>query len=283
LDMHFKLLHMYKLLILLSCLIITLSCSKENFDVANLNGNEISAFGHGGMGTRSTYPINTYESLMKCLNFGSDGTELDIQMTKDSVLIAFHDIDLSESTNISGLVNSLNWSEIKNAHYTDPLYTSYSIISLDQFFSNVINLHEYDFTFDCKINSGNDDPIIYNTKYTNAISQIINKFNLTKNVYIESQSEDFLRLLQQKNSNYKLFIYPNSFNSGLEIATRMNLFGITISTDIVNKKQIEIAHNNNLFVAIWGISSKGANSDGIKKNPDFIQSDKIKNLVDLLD
>ena len=133
-DMHFKLLHMYKLLILLSCLIITLSCSKENFDVANLNGNEISAFGHGGMGTRSTYPINTYESLMKCLNFGSDGTELDIQMTKDSVLIAFHDIDLSESTNISGLVNSLNWSEIKNAHYTDPLYTSYSIISLDQFF-----------------------------------------------------------------------------------------------------------------------------------------------------
>ena len=80
-----------------------------------------------------------------------------------------------------------------------------------------------------------------------------------------------------------MFIYPNSFNSGLEIATRMNLFGITISTDIVNKKQIEIAHNNNLFVAIWGISSKGANSDGIKKNPDFIQSDKIKNLVDLLD
>ena len=180
------------------------------------------------------------------------------------------------------MVNSLTWSEIQNAHYKNPLYTSYSIISLDQLFSNIDNLNQYDFTFDCKLNYGNENIDTYNSRYVNALEQIITKFNLINNVYIESQKEDFLTLLQQKNTDYKLFIYPTSFNEGLDIATRLNLFGITISTDYVSKEEIEIAHSNNLYIAIWGIGSKSANSDGIKKNPDFIQSDKIKNLISLL-
>jgi glycerophosphoryl diester phosphodiesterase len=263
--------------------ILNFSCSKNEFSVSNLNGNKVAAFGHGGMGTRSTYPINSYESLMKCLNFGSDGTELDVQLTKDNVLIAFHDNNLSESTTISGLVNTLNWSEIKEAHYTNPLYTNYSVISLTQLFSNIDNLHEYTYTFDCKLNYGIDDPSSYNTRFTNAIEQLINKFNLINNVFIEAQDEAFLTLLKLKRANYKLFIYPNSFNSGLEIAQRLNLYGITISTDLVSKENIEIAHNSNIHIAIWSIGSKAANIEGIHKNPDFIQSDKIKNLIDLVE
>ena len=263
--------------------ILTLSCSKNEFSVNNLNGNKVAAFGHGGMGTKSNYPINSFESIMKCLNFGADGTELDVQLTKDNVLIAFHDNNLAESTTSLGLVNTLNWADIKEAHYTNPLYTNYSVISLDQLFSNIDNLHQYTYTFDCKLNYGSDDPISYNTRFTNAIEQIVNKFNLINNVFIEAQDETFLTLLKLKRNNYKLFIYPNSFNSGLEIAQRLNLYGITISTAIVSKENIETAHKSNIHVAIWSIGSKAANIEGINKNPDFIQSDKIKNLIDLVE
>jgi glycerophosphoryl diester phosphodiesterase len=264
-------------------LMIILSCSKEEFNINNLNGNRISAFGHAGMGNRSTYPINSYESLSKCLNFGADGTELDVQMTKDSILIAFHDENLASSTNISGLVHSLNWAEIKNARYTNINYANYSIITLDQLFSNTKYLYAYDFTFDVKLYPGNNNVNKYYNTYVNQIDKIIGKYNLLNNTFIESHNEDFLKLLQEKNSSYKLFINPVSFENGLETAKKMNLFGITISTENITNNQIDIAHDNNLFVAIWSIHSTKGNKNGIRKNPDFIQTDKIKNLIDLLD
>lgn len=127
------------------------SCKKEKFDIENLNGNKILALGHGGMGLGDTYPMDSAESILHCLNLGMDGTEFDVQMTADSVLVAYHDSELSQSTNLKGTINSLNWSEVKNAHYKETLYLNYTIISLDQLFSNLPNPQQYKFTFDCKL------------------------------------------------------------------------------------------------------------------------------------
>ncbi len=270
-------------LILISFLIVTLSCSKEEFDIQNLNGNKISALGHSGMGNRSAYPRNSYESLTKSLNLGADGIEIDLQLTKDNVLIAFHDEDLSESTNIKGLVRSLTWSEIQNAYYTNPLYTSYSIISMDQLLSNTDDMHQYNYTLDCKYHPLSNDDTQYETDYINALSQLITKFNLINNAYIESQSEDFLRLLQLENNEFNLFINPYSFEYGLETANKLGLFGISMSTDNISEDQIEAAHDNNLFIAIWGVQTNGDNTRAVNKNPDFIQTDCISHLVNLLD
>ena len=273
--MPFKL-FMSQKLILISFLIVTLSCSKEEFDIQNLNGNKISALGHSGMGNRSAYPRNSYESLTKSLNLGADGIEIDLQLTKDNVLIAFHDEDLSESTNIKGLVRSLTWSEIQNAYYTNPLYTSYSIISMDQLLSNTDDMHQYNYTLDCKYHPLSNDDTQYETDYINALSQLITKFNLINNAYIESQSEDFLRLLQLENNEFNLFINPYSFEYGLETANKLGLFGISMSTDNISEDQIEAAHDNNLFIAIWGVQTNGDNTRAVNKNPDFIQTDYMK-------
>ena len=63
----------------------------------------------------------------------------------------------------------------------------------------------------------------------------------------------------------------------------MNLYGITISTDIISKEQIEIAHAKNLRVAIWGLYTENDNIEGIRKNPDYMQTDKVEDLLDLLE
>ena len=102
-------------------------------------------------------------------------------------------------------------------------------------------------------------------------------------MYFESQNSDFLIKLKNDNPEYKLFIYPPSFEIGLEVALNIELFGITISTDEISREQIEIAHSNNLFVSIWNVNSKNANIAAINKNPDCIQTDKVKHLVNLLD
>ena len=273
---------MRKIIISFIILISVVSCEKEEFDIINLNDNKIIALGHAGMGSGDAYPMNSYESILKCLNFGMDGTELDVQMTKDSVLVAYHDQDLSENSNIDGIINSLNWYDIKNAYYTQTPYLNYSIISLEELFSNIDDLHKYKFTFDCKLYTNNINTNQFYTSYINAVVKLIQKYNLENNVYIESQSEVFLRMFKNLDPNYKLFIYSSSFESGLDIALSLDLFGLTMSIRDISKDQIEIAHNNNLWVAIWNIHSESDNIEAIHKNPDFIQTNEVRSLIELI-
>lgn len=56
----------------------------------------ISIFAHRGA---SGYALeNTFKAFEKAKKMGADGIELDVQCTKDSVLVVFHDIDLFRLT-----------------------------------------------------------------------------------------------------------------------------------------------------------------------------------------
>lgn len=283
LDIHFEI-EIMKRIPIIFCLVFAIiaSCKKEAFDIVNLNGNRITALGHAGMGVGNTYPMDSYESILKCLNLGMDGSEFDVQMTRDSILILFHDMDFTERTNLKGSVNSLNWDEIKNAHYTQTLFLDYSIISMEQLFSNIENLQQYKFTFDCKMDSNIPNSKKYYESFINAIIKIAQKYELEDNIYIEAENVEFLTQFKNKKPDYKLFIYPSSFESGLNTALFLKLSGITISTRDITKEQIKMAHDNNLWIAIWNTHTDDDNIDAISKNPDFIQTDNVRNLVKLL-
>jgi glycerophosphoryl diester phosphodiesterase len=252
-----------------------LSCKKEMYIIDNLYDNKIKVIEHGGMGIASIYPMNSYESIIKCLSLGADGVEFDVQMTKDSVLVLFHNQNLSQGTNLKGKISELLWSEVKNGRFIGTPYLNYAIISLDELFSNINNLHRYCYTLDCK-------PDQYEDIYIRALIQIIEKYELKESVYIESSSESFLRKLQEKRPEYKLFIYPTSFEGGLKTAVDLNLYGITISTAIVTKEQIQQAHNHGIRVAVWNVHSQSENRKAIEKNPDIIQTDNLVHLLKIL-
>lgn len=264
--------------------LLLFSCQKEDeiFNIVNLNRNNITVLGHGGMGIASTYPIDTYESIVNCLNLGTDGSEIDVQMTKDSVLVAFHDSDLDTKTNLSGMISQHNYDEIKDAYYDETPYMTYSLVSLDQLFSNIEDLASYKFTFDCKLYNADASNDAYLTTFADAIVKISKKYNLQRRIYIESNDKNFLTLLANKNERFKLFIYPQTFEEGLATASELNLYGITISNDDISAEQMLLAHNQGFRVAVWNVETEQNNLDAIRKNPDFIQTDKVKYLVSTL-
>ena len=267
----------------ISAILITLlSCKKEDeFDIVNLNNNQITVLGHGGMGISNKYPPNSLESILNCLAIGADGSEIDIQMTKDSVLVAFHDSDLEDLTNKTGQINSYTWAEIKALKYDDNPYSTYSIVSLDDILSNQINPSSIYYSLDIKLHpEGNS--VGYNQKFVNAIEKIILKYNLKDRLFIESDNEEFLSLLQQKPYPYKLFTYADTFEECLSKALNMNLHGITIENYLITSDQVRIAHENNVYVTIWGLDRRHMNIDAIKKNPDYIQTDVLSHLIKVL-
>lgn len=247
----------------------------------NINNNNIAVLGHGGMGIASTYPLNSFESILNCLNHGADGTEIDVQMTKDSVLVAFHDKTLERATkNHSGHIYEKNWQELKDAKYKKPLYATYQVITLEELFSNIENPKDYIFFLDCK-NFNPDNSSAYLHTFNNALIRLINKFDLAEHIFIEFKRESLIESMQQKRPDLKMFAYID-FEIALDLADEYPLQGITISVDKITKEEVVRAHDKGLMIAVFNTYSHKRNKDAIKKNVDFIQSDKVKHLIKLL-
>lgn len=277
----------YKLLVFLSPFSFSLiSCKKDPalFEVNNLNGNKISVFGHAGMGLEFKYPIDTYESIEPVLRIGADGSEMDIQMTKDSVLMVFHNYLLEEMTICtSGLINDKLYSEISGCLIASPISNSIKLRSFNDLMTNLNssgkNINDYNFTFDCKLYTNSTNQIAFFNQYANAILKAIDSYGLQNNILIESQDTTFLRILKNKRNGLKLFIYADNFDDGLNISKNMNLYGITINSSLITSSQIKEAHDIGYRITLWGISSEKENVEAIQKSPDFVQTDKPIHLL----
>ncbi len=255
------------------------SCTDKDINIENIN-NKVTVLGHGGMGIGSTYPMNTYESIMYCLNLGADGTEIDVQMTKDGVLVAFHDRHLDGKTTASGQIYKQNWAELKGTTYNNTPYQNYSLITLEQLFDNIDNLHQYIFFLDCK-NFNPDTSAYYLNKFNDALINIIDRYNMVENVYVEFKRTDLIRSLKNKRDDIKIFIY-SEFEKGLAIAKEFQLEGLVTSVDKITKQQVKILHENDFQLAVFNAHSKSRNWEALEKNADFIQTDKLKHLLRIL-
>ncbi len=66
--------------------------------------------GHRGAGGLA--PENTLSAVQKGLDNNVDRIEIDVQQTKDNVVISLHDISIDRTTNGTGLVKALTYQEI---------------------------------------------------------------------------------------------------------------------------------------------------------------------------
>ena len=86
-----------------------------------LKHNTPLAFAHRG--GASDAPENTMPAFQRAIDLGYIYLETDVHATKDGVLLAFHDDDLSRTCGRPGLISELNYAEIKDARVrgTEPI------------------------------------------------------------------------------------------------------------------------------------------------------------------
>ena len=74
--------------------------------------NRIPIFAHRGA---SAYAIeNTLKAFQKAKILGADGIELDLQLSKDSIFVVFHDLDLYRLTGVRKSVSNCIFEELAN-------------------------------------------------------------------------------------------------------------------------------------------------------------------------
>jgi glycerophosphoryl diester phosphodiesterase len=241
-----------------------------------LNNNEIGCFGHAGMGFYSPYPVNSWPGFESCLNRGADGTEMDIQMTKDSVLVITHSGKLQDNTSCTGDIKDMNWSEMNNCEVQSNFFKNSKLLSLEEFIEKIPHPKNYTFTWDIKLSDFNQ---AYYGVYARAIVNTINKYDLNEHVFIENPFADFLQVIKDKKNNTHLFILAEDFKEGLQQVKQHDFFGVSMHTNQVTAEQVKQAHNNNIRVTIYGVLTEKENYAAVEKCPDFMQTDDINYLL----
>ncbi|HEY1047009.1 MAG TPA: glycerophosphodiester phosphodiesterase family protein [Bacteroidia bacterium] len=260
-------------------LIVCFAC--ENKDIQNDDtrlGSKVMIIGHMGMGVYYSWPGNSLESLRTTLDIGCDGTEMDVQITADSILVAYHDGDLSSQTNCDGKIHEMTWDQISNCRYDQNINSS-KLIRLEDLFSSIQNIENYYFSLDCKVDAPMADPVPYKLRFLRAIQRICIKYNIEKNVFIEGP-KNFLMLTKQMNLKNPLFLLTIHEDSPADTALSHNLFGISIPY----QQGVELFEHSSLLhirTMVWAPSNYYQNKSALEKKPDIIQTDDPISLLKL--
>jgi glycerophosphoryl diester phosphodiesterase len=105
------------------------------------------AFAHRG--GASDNPENTMPAFQHAVDLGYTYLETDVHATKDGVLVAFHDPDLSRTTDRTGTINSLPWRELQHARVagSEPIPLFEELVG---------SFPNHRFNVDCKANTALD-------------------------------------------------------------------------------------------------------------------------------
>ena len=233
--------------------------------------------GHGGMGVRTRITLNSLKSVEKALAFPIQGTELDVRMTADNELIAFHDSEFPVHTGCPGPV----WKKTYNHIYVcshGALHKAEPVEHLDSLLQNLWNKGTV-FSLDLKPENDIDSTRL--AAFRDRVSLIVNDHQ-DFTFFLEGQNLALLSDLKEYKTRAVLFYYAQEFEIGLQEVKERGLDGISINAKYTTKEQIGKAKSENIKVMIWGSGSVLSNRQFLALDADIIQTDDIPSMVKLL-
>jgi glycerophosphoryl diester phosphodiesterase len=277
-------------IIIFSLTMITFfGCDKVELDrIKNLNNNRIQIIGHGGSGFQSInnqLPHNSFTSVVNAVEqLGTDGVEIDIQISKDGNIFMYHDEKLHTMTDCDDCLYNHDAEYIKKCRFKNNfdvnIFTNEKVTPLEEVvvrFSQrkikPIILLDVKTILACAGGANTETSI--RTNMSNAIAALIIKHSAWDWIYVESDDVQLLQKVRQLNPNIKCILYQPISSETIQVAKENNFFGFVCSNVTTSADQVQMAHNANLFVVLFSVKSRDGVMEAIKKNPDFIETDSI--------
>jgi glycerophosphoryl diester phosphodiesterase len=271
------------------------SCKKVNVnDIQNLNGDFIYVIGHGGVGfqTLSTQlPENSMISIVKAIEvYGADGVEVDVQLSKDLQLVLYHDDQLETSTDGNGFVYEYNLMELNKFKYNRDIYANLFIdehlVSLEEVLQKIsaqkvkpqLHLDLRSWLYDNKVYTADEYFSIYSSK----IVDLLKQYNYTENTYIASGDNNLLIHLYQLDPSLKLMIETGDIENAVKTVKDHNWYGIISYNESVTKTEVNYVHSKGIRMALFAIKTQQDQVEAVNKYPDFILTDNIPQLQQIL-
>ena len=257
--------------------LILISCGSfpDKQSIKNLRNNRIAALGHGGMGSRSLIPMNSWGSLEECFELNPSGTEVDLQMTKDGVLVCYHDEKLDKTTECQGTIHEITWAELN----TNCVYHTWSSTKSFARLDSVIckfGKPGIILSLDLKENGPSHQ---HSLRMRGQVLRLV-VMNPDINFLIESWDATGSWGFEDPPENMRFFQLCADPFKGFDIIRQNGFHGISIDYRMIDRKQVDQLHAQGYFVMVYGANTSSGNKQAVSLSPDFIQSDRLSHLLD---
>jgi len=239
--------------------------------------------GHGGAGLSLPIPQNTAASVLAGLAMGLDGVELDVQLTADGVLVAYHDQDLSAHTACTGLVNAHAWAALQGTAGCPLAGSDGSLQPLPRLDSLLVHAaRQYpaaDFSLDIKLFAA-DEWWPYLEAFATALARLHALPELRGRLLVECMDMEFLELLERADPTLPRWLYVRDMDAGVAQALAAGVQGITLNQRHTSAAQVAAARKAGLQVCLFAPYGMGAQRRALRKGPDRLQTDQPQALMD---
>lgn len=254
--------------ILLWVLLLFSCTKKESFA-------DVKILGHAATGLdilNSAYHDNSREAVEYALAIeGSDGVEIDIQLSKDGKLWLYHDNQLESETNGSGCINNLNASELATFHYKTfakeelvPLSDlDFSLFKGKELFLDLRHLNS------CENSFVNLNEVMTELVELNLVGQNV----FTVNCILSYQN--WIQPLSNLGMNVYYSIYSINEMEGI-INDFPDLKGFIVRNNDFSKSDIDEIKDNNKKVYIFEMRSPKGIRKALRKLPDGVITDDLR-------
>lgn len=230
-------------------------------------------------GSSGTAPENTLASFDQAIQAGAHFVELDLQITRDSVPIVFHDKWLSRTTDGIGSIRNFTLNEIRkfdSGFWFSDRYKGEKIPTLEE----VLELIHNKVYLNIEIKNIGPNPLPYIQK---TIS-IIDKFNYLDKVVFSSFY--YNNLFAIRTIDYQIptacLRIPKDKSLPSALAQKFQCQGFICSTSEINEEIVEDVKLHNLFVGVYSVDTEDELNRIVKLDCDAIVTNFPQKIRELL-
>jgi len=191
--------------------------------------NQVLLYGHGGGGfdNSALFAPNSVPSMKESIEkYQLDGIEVDVQFTKDTGLIVFHDGYLESATQCKGKINAIHLKDAAGCYFRDQFYNKYSaqVITFDSLVTlmNTVWMDKY---LSINLQSNFDVPYKKDS-LAHYFHEKMTAFKSLDKITIECNDANFLYFLERENKEYKSYLIANIDSKSANEVYRFKLDGI---------------------------------------------------------
>jgi len=219
----------------------------------------------------SQAPENSLSGIREALAKGVQGVEIDVQMTKDGVIVLNHDDTLKRAAGVDKKVSDLTFAEVRQLEIGSSLgLTGERIPTLDEAIQEVKG--KGFLIIDIKSKSNPDD-------IAQKIVDLIISNNMQSDTYVQSFYPPALKAVRSVNPDIRIGQILTALTGDLSV---LDVDFYTINQNMVSDEFITSAHKLGRGVWVWTVNSDRNIREIIKYPVDGIISDNPERVMELM-
>ena len=128
-------------------------------------------------GASEYYPENTLSSFVAGIDMGADGIETDVQISKDGVLMIYHDDSMEAKTGFSGRIADYTYDELRAARVKNEKYGREDCLMTFEDFLKYFGWRDLTFAIELKVSGIAEKVIDMMRKYGVLEKSIVTSFD----------------------------------------------------------------------------------------------------------